>query len=89
VNCLYHITNLNDPICLQSANKLTAFKDLRDGSIGVAAILQCMLKDEVSLSIKDEEPPCVALLCQSNVDFLFVLLGLIRAGYSVLLIAYV
>jgi hypothetical protein len=34
-----------------------------------------------------EEQKCVGLICPSSEDFLFVWLGLMRAGFSVLLIA--
>ena len=60
----------------------TAFADLRQKSIDKAWLIHANIKDE------SNAPKNAALLCSSSEDFLFAWLGLMRLGYSVLLIAY-
>ncbi|KAL2062517.1 hypothetical protein VTL71DRAFT_6783 [Oculimacula yallundae] len=59
------------------------FKDLYAGSLETAASF-CKNDD---LEPGKGNIECVALLCHSSIDFLLAWLGLIRAGFSVLLIA--
>lgn len=62
---------------------LYSFNGLKRGSIVVAKSLTHLV---VENKIIDEQK-CVGLICPSSEDFLFVWLGLMRAGFSVLLIA--
>ncbi|PVH75981.1 acetyl-CoA synthetase-like protein [Cadophora sp. DSE1049] len=64
------------PILKGSRYQIFTFRQLYEGSLKSAACLPL-----------DGERGCVGLLCASSVNFLFAWLGLIRAGYSVLLIA--
>lgn len=56
-----------------------AYEDLRKASIAAAA--------ELGPVITNGSVTCVAFLCASSSDFLFTWLGLMRAGFSILLIA--
>jgi acyl-CoA synthetase (AMP-forming)/AMP-acid ligase II len=47
------------------------------------------LKEVVGEIKLNETQPCVGLICPSSEDFLFAWLGLMRAGFAVLLIACV
>ena len=66
------------------ANVHPAFQELRNGSMLAAEELTRVLAKGDSTS----NSKCIALLCPSSIDFLFAWLGLMRAGSSVLLIAY-
>ncbi|KAH7311831.1 hypothetical protein BKA65DRAFT_610060 [Rhexocercosporidium sp. MPI-PUGE-AT-0058] len=59
------------------------FKDLYEGSLEAAACFSW----KGHAKRLDKPLECVALLCHSSISFLFAWLGLMRAGYSVLLIA--
>jgi acyl-CoA synthetase (AMP-forming)/AMP-acid ligase II len=65
--------------------EVSTFADVRHGSVLVARLLQSKL--DIRVESQSENEINVALLCQSNADFLFTWLGLIRLGYAVLLIA--
>lgn len=67
------------------SNPCLAFEALQQGSKFAAQQLQQLLSQESD----GPNSRTVALLCPSSVDFLFTWLGLMYAGYSVLLIAYV
>jgi acyl-CoA synthetase (AMP-forming)/AMP-acid ligase II len=61
----------------------TAFKDLKRVSVAVVnSLAELVSENEFS-----EKQQCVGLICPSSEDFLFAWLGLMRAGFSVLLIA--
>ncbi|PMD59587.1 acetyl-CoA synthetase-like protein [Hyaloscypha bicolor E] len=60
-----------------------SFKDLQRGSAGVAN----SLRELVQTNRPIERQFCVGLICGSSEDFLFAWLGLMRAGFVVLLIA--
>ena len=62
-----------------------AFKDLKRCSAGVVN----SLRELVQINQPIERQPCVGLICGSSEDFLFSWLGLMRAGFAVLLIAQV
>lgn len=62
-----------------------AFGDLYLGSLAAAQELRNLVPTGDGQSPKK----CVALVCASSIDFLFVWLGLMRAGSAVLLIAWV
>jgi len=47
------------------------------------------LKELVGVDNLNNSQPCVGLICPSSEHFLFAWLGLTRAGFAVLLIAYV
>ncbi|RDI78350.1 hypothetical protein Vi05172_g11662 [Venturia inaequalis] len=59
--------------------QIYSFKDVHNGSLSSANTFQLQLRHYSS--------PTVALLCPSSVDFIFAWLGLMRAGFSVLIIA--
>lgn len=61
-----------------------AFDDLFRGSLAAAKVLKKYLANSGD---GESRKQCVALLCASSIDFLFAWLGLMRAGFSVLLIA--
>ncbi|KAJ5035155.1 uncharacterized protein L3040_008413 [Drepanopeziza brunnea f. sp. 'multigermtubi'] len=65
--------------------EIFTFQDLLRGSLEVASHLGPAHEDETWARTGDGE--CVALLCHSSIDFLFAWLGLMRAGFPVLLIA--
>lgn len=67
------------------ANQRLAYRDLQQISSVVARELHQLLSRESD----GPTSRTVALLCPSSVDFLFTWLGLMCAGYAVLLIAYV
>ncbi|KAN0112508.1 acetyl-CoA synthetase-like protein [Hyaloscypha variabilis] len=60
-----------------------SFRDLKRGSVGVVN----SLKEVVGETKLNESQPLVGLICPSSEDFLFAWLGLMRAGFAVLLIA--
>lgn len=76
--CGQQISNLQSVLSFRLTTALIRpdFRQLYEGSLKSAACLSF-----------DEGRACVGLLCASSVNFLFTWLGLIRAGYSVLLIA--
>ncbi|QDS75794.1 putative secondary metabolism biosynthetic enzyme [Venturia effusa] len=59
--------------------QLYAFKDLRDGSARLAS--------EFRSQLGNQSHHTVALLCPSSIEFVFAWLALMRAGFSVLIIA--
>lgn len=59
-----------------------AFHDLRRKTLAYAHAFEQILSDR-------RPSRTIGLLCPSSEDFLFAWLGLMRCGYSVLLIAYV
>ncbi|KAE9375906.1 acetyl-CoA synthetase-like protein [Stipitochalara longipes BDJ] len=62
---------------------ILSFRDLRRGSVGVVnSLKELVVEDDLA-----GRQPCVALICPSSEDFLFAWLGLMRAGFAVLLIA--
>ena len=65
---------------------MPAYGDLYRGSITFAELLRGDRKDEVDVGRTNQT---VALLCPSSPLFLFAWLGLMRLGFSVLLIAWV
>ncbi|PBP15752.1 putative NRPS-like enzyme [Diplocarpon rosae] len=65
-------------------HEVFTFKDLLQESIKIARNFGLRTDH---LGHQEKETKCVALLCHSSVDFLFAWLGLMRAGFSVLLIA--
>ena len=71
----------------QSADFLrhVAFKDLKRGSVGVVNSLRKLVQTNHPI----ERQLCVGLICGSSENFLFAWLGLMRAGFAVLLIAQV
>lgn len=71
----------------QSADflRLVAFKDLKRGSAGVVNSLRKLVQTNHPI----ERQLCVGLICGSSENFLFAWLGLMRAGFVVLLIAQV
>lgn len=71
------------------SNDLSAFDQLRIRSLQTAYDLSNSIKISCKNSGQESMGTTVALLCPSSVDFLFIWLGLMRLGYSVLLIAYV
>ncbi len=75
------------PLIISRAEGVPGYGDLKRGSVIISERLSQLLHglapETSSLS------RVVALLCPSSVDFLFTWLGLMRKGFSVLLIAYV
>ncbi|KAH8679015.1 hypothetical protein BGZ60DRAFT_561989 [Tricladium varicosporioides] len=78
--------------------QVISFKELRDASVDSTVVLRDAIKRESHAQNTNEntgpggdkkngEPSCVAMLCPSSMGFIFCWLGLIRAGYSVLIIA--
>ncbi|KAI4136432.1 MAG: hypothetical protein L6R39_007789, partial [Caloplaca ligustica] len=66
-----------------------SFLQLRTLSLQFADAFHELLGPLDIQSRPDDPPVAVALLCSSSVEFLFTWLGLMRLGYSVLLVAYV
>ncbi len=71
----------------------TGFGDLHRGSIVISGHLSRLICPQSPSNIDSPRPEslprAVALLCPSSADFLFVWLGLMRKGHSVLLLACV
>ncbi|XMA19260.1 hypothetical protein WAI453_012051 [Rhynchosporium graminicola] len=63
--------------------EIFTFKDLHAGSLKAATSFY----NSGDFGPEKRNIGCVALLCNSSIDFIFAWLGLIRAGFSVLLIA--
>lgn len=69
---------------LLGTNSIVTFQGLRDASISAAQTLSRLMEPRRG---GDGATPTVGLLCTSSAEFVSTLLGLMRSGWSVLLLA--